>query len=116
VDVVTCTAGGAVVDRQTLHPVLRQLRPRPLPRVVEAHAERDGTRVSLTWRTDRPARLVLFSATAGPSAFAAPVPGRGRTRFHATLDNVASTATHVELVTISNEGGRARRLRVAIRD
>jgi hypothetical protein len=104
--------------RQTerLRPVLRQISPYALPRIRHARAQRRGDRVTVTWRTDRPARLVRFFVGAGRTGpFAPIIAGRGRTRFGTHLDGVPRSQCAITIAVSSTETGRVRRQRVAIR-
>jgi hypothetical protein len=89
ISLLACTPDGRTITRLTLRARLRQVPLPPLPRVRDLVARRHGERIHVTWRTSIPARGVTFYV-AMPSlnldAFPPKaVPGKGRTRFSATL-------------------------------
>ncbi|MFN8202202.1 MAG: hypothetical protein U0S48_06530 [Solirubrobacteraceae bacterium] len=116
IDVIACAPSGETRQTIRLRPVLRQIQPSPLPRILASRARRRGDRVTITWRTDRPARRVRFLAqTRRTDPVMGMIGGRGRTRFRLALDGVPHATHTVTLVVLSTEADRARRVRVAIR-
>jgi hypothetical protein len=77
--------------RRSVPVELHRMPLRPLPRVLDARAVRQGRFVIATWRTDRPARRASFDVRGRPSG-RIPIPldqrfveGGGRTRFRVRL-------------------------------
>jgi hypothetical protein len=103
VAIVACGASGTV-SRLVLHPRLRRLPPRPLPRVLDLTARRLRGGVRVTWRTSTPARFVTFSVQAepfSPDAYAE-LPGRGRSHFAVTLHHVDARRLRRVAVTVGS--------------
>jgi hypothetical protein len=111
---LACTPGGPVTERVEL-PAPRALPPVFL-HIAGLAARRRGDVVRVTWRTTRPARHIRFTAyllLAGGvrEPIVAPVAGRGRTRFAATLRVPhGRQATRVAVLM------RGADLRLAVRD
>jgi hypothetical protein len=87
VTIFACGPTGAVA-RLTLHPRLRRLAPRPIPRVIDLSARRTAHGIRVTWRTLIPARFVEFLARTVPvdsSGDFAKLAGHGQMYFAVTL-------------------------------
>jgi hypothetical protein len=115
--VSACDGQGVLVAHRTLRPVLRQLPPRPVPRIVDLHARRAGSDVLVSWRTTAPARDLAFVVFVLPRSTGrlGDVRGRGRTHHHLTLHHVPRSARRIQLFTSGGDGASQRTAQAPIR-
>jgi hypothetical protein len=118
VEVLACTTDGTVTQRVRLTPTLTRRAPEPAPVALGARATQRGSTIHVRWHTARPVRAAEFYVTADERRLGSTitVPGRGRTRFSATL-HLPSRA-RVETITISGasiDTGTNRSVKVRVR-